>query len=215
MRWRKGFSISKAANTNDLRSCLRGATAAAHDQLDRTMREVSGWSSEAEYRQFLSLQYAARAPIEGWLSEEAPDDLKPPPQCPLIARDLMALDAPVPKIPARVSASFSAPPADRAGIMGVAWVVAGSALGNRSILKELDHAGQSQWPSSFLGDPHMLSFWSRLKRQMREPASDADVETATQGAFTAFNHFTAHARETGVRASDLRTHERSCPMSVP
>lgn len=75
-----------------LRQSLRSATAHAHDQLDGTMRSVAGWSTLDDYARFLSLQHAARLPIEAWLARHAPCDLQPPRQAPLIAQDLAQMD---------------------------------------------------------------------------------------------------------------------------
>ncbi|MEL6487227.1 MAG: hypothetical protein AAFQ13_08795, partial [Pseudomonadota bacterium] len=70
----------------NLRDTLRGATACAHNKLDAAMRAGAGWSDRGAYTRFLSLQYAARQPVEMWLLANAPCDLRPPPQAPLIAQ---------------------------------------------------------------------------------------------------------------------------------
>ena len=85
-----------AKPTDNLRHTLRGATASAHDLLDGTMRAAAGWASRDDYVRFLSLQYAARLPVEAWLADNAPADLNPPAQASLIAQDLAELGEPVP-----------------------------------------------------------------------------------------------------------------------
>ena len=82
--------------STSLRQSLRQATEQAHDQLDSTMRAVSGWSSIADYSRFLSLQHAARTPVEALRAAHAPDHQRPPPQTPLIASDLDRLGEPLP-----------------------------------------------------------------------------------------------------------------------
>lgn len=173
-----------------LRTNLRQATSGAHDRLDSAMRHVSGWSTAEEYSRFLALQYAARLPVERWIAANAPIDLRAPAQSHLIARDLAALDAPVP--PVRAAFTCSTGPFREASALGAAWVLAGSSLGNRSILKEMGRSGHSDWPSAFLADPGMLAFWKHLRPRIDEPASADVLSAATASATAVFDHFIAH-----------------------
>lgn len=187
----------------DLREHLRAATMAAHDLLDHTMQAASGWHSLGDYARFLTLQHAARAPVEAWLDAHAPADLRPPAQTPLIARDLAALGLALPA-PANTFAAASANAesgsADHGAAgaaLGAAWVLAGSALGNKAILKEMQRAARGHgggWPSAFLGDRAMLTFWQGLRARLEQPASVADASTAATAASAVFAHFIAHAR---------------------
>ncbi|MEM1196162.1 MAG: biliverdin-producing heme oxygenase [Pseudomonadota bacterium] len=191
-----------AAPTDNLRHTLRGATASAHDLLDGTMRAASGWSNREDYARFLSLQFAARVPVEGWLARNAPDELNPPPQAPLIAQDLADLGSPVPAQEALFEFSTGADPAQstakRAEALGAAWVLAGSSLGNRAILAEVKRtakqAQQSDWPSRFLGDTGMLAFWKKLRNELEDRADMEEVELATRAATAVFDHFIKHAQ---------------------
>ncbi|QUL36834.1 biliverdin-producing heme oxygenase [Erythrobacter sp. JK5] len=192
-------TIGIPASTDNLRAHLRAETAGAHDILDRSMRSLGGWTSRTDYAAFLALQYAGRAPVEAWLSDHAPSRLQPPPQCSLIVRDLAALGAPQP-----AAGLPFAPAAQRhseAGAIGAAWVLAGSALGNRTILKELDRSGRLKgsagWPHGFLGDQTMLAFWQGLRRDLERPASPSDVESASSAAKAVFDHFIRCAQPVG------------------
>lgn len=178
------------AQTENLRFHLRGATADAHDLLDRAMRAASGWTSLDDYARFLSLQYAARQPVERWLENNAPRHLTPPPQCHLIARDLAALDRSLPVTKGAFTAASGPGEA-----LGIAWVLAGSALGNRSILKEVrrtaDTLGIDKWPDAFLADPAMLAFWNDLRRVIERPAPLEEMTAASAAAAGVFDHFLA------------------------
>lgn len=191
-------------HADDLRLHLRAATMAAHDLLDDTMQAASGWQSLADYARFLSLQHAARAPVEAWLDAHAPAALRPPVQTPLIARDLAMLgqDLPPP------AASFAMDMDGEGEALGAAWVLAGSALGNKAILKQMRRASASEgceWPAAFLGDEAMLAFWQDLRPRLQQPASAAAASAAASAASAVFAHFIAHAgqarhAETGAAA---------------
>ncbi len=171
-----------------LRTHLRGATMAAHDLLDHAMQAASGWQTRADYARFLSLQHAARAPLEIWLAAHAPADLAPPAQTGLIARDLAALGMALPPpAPAYHAAGGTG------AALGTAWVLAGSALGNRSIAKAVTRIGRGRWPVAFLGDTAMMSFWQSLRTRIERPAAVAEAEGATRAAEAVFAHFLAVA----------------------
>lgn len=172
-----------------LRTHLRVATMAAHDLLDHAMQAASGWQTRADYARFLALQHAARAPLEDWLAAYAPADLCPPPQTPLLARDLAALGLGLPA-PAPVL-TLSTPDAGTA--LGTAWVLAGSALGNRAIAKQVARIGGGEWPVAFLGDDAMMAFWQGLRLRIEHPAAPGEAEGATRAAEVVFAHFLAVA----------------------
>lgn len=180
----------KAASA-DLRSHLRAATMAAHDLLDHAMQAASGWQARSDYGRFLALQYAARAPLEAWLDDHAPHDLSPPAQTPLLARDLTALGMALPAAcppfdPGQTRATLPAGAA-----LGTAWVLAGSALGNRGIARQVARIGGGQWPDAFLEDGAMMAFWQGLRARIERPAAAAEAEGATRAAEAVFAHFLA------------------------
>lgn len=192
-------SIGIAAPCDNLRDSLRGATAHAHDLLDHAMRAASGWETREDYAGFLTLQYSARLPVEAWLARHAPPTLRPPPQCPLIARDLAMLGERLPDAATRFAPhlAVSAAPGN-AFALGIAWVLAGSALGNRGILKQVERigaaaAGAHGWPRAFLADEAMLQFWTGLRRRIERPADHVEAEAASRAASCVFDHFLAAA----------------------
>ena len=194
------------APTQNLRAHLRAATSAAHDLLDHSMRAAAGWTSRGDYIRFLNLQYAARIPVERWLSNYAPAKHVPPAQTPLIAQDLRQLgSAPLSQHDA---ADFTLHANSEGAALGVAWVLAGSALGNRSILKEVrrmspdvNAASPTAWPTAFLSDPAMLAFWGELRRRIENPADIAEMDASTEAATAVFEHFLAHTHTETVSSS--------------
>jgi heme oxygenase len=162
---------------------------AAHELLDHAMRAASGWQARTDYARFLSLQHAARAPIEAWLAAHAPADLVPPLQTPLLARDLAALGVPLPPPSPLAAQIFHL----KHGALGAAWVLAGSALGNKAIAKQVARIGGGTWPVAFLGDDAMMAFWQGLRARIERPAKPAEAEAATHAAEAVFAHFLAVA----------------------
>lgn len=177
--------MEKAASLESLRSHLRAATMAAHELLDHAMQAASGWQTRADYAHFLALQHAARAPLEAWLAAHAPDDLVPPLQTPLLARDLTQLGVIIPP-PAPL---FTMGRAGTGQALGAAWVLAGSALGNKAIAKQVVRIGGGAWPTAFLGDEAMMAFWQGLRARIERPATMAVAEGATRAAEAVFAHF--------------------------
>jgi heme oxygenase len=191
----------QAGPGESLRVHLRAATMAAHDLLDQAMQAASGWQTRGDYARFLALQHAARVPLEQWLADHAPAGCDPPPrQTPLLARDLAALDMGLPPAcpafdPLQTPAS---PPLTGAfhvkhGWVGAAWVLAGSALGNRAIAKQVARIGGGAWPVAFLGDAGMMDFWQGLRSRIERPADPDEAEGATRAAEAVFAHFLAVA----------------------
>jgi heme oxygenase (biliverdin-IX-beta and delta-forming) len=178
-----------AATDDSLRTHLRAATMAAHDLLDHAMQAASGWQTRSDYARFLALQYAARVPLEDWLARHAPSDLSPPSQTPLLARDLAALGLDVPKPAPGLTPDMPAP----GEALGTAWVLAGSALGNRAIAKQVARIGGGEWPTAFLGDDTMMAFWQGLRARIERPAEPDEAEGATRAAEAVFAHFLAVA----------------------
>ncbi|MCL9999129.1 MAG: biliverdin-producing heme oxygenase [Erythrobacter sp.] len=179
-----------------LRTHLRAATMAAHDLLDHAMQAANGWQTRADYARFLSLQHAARAPLESWLAAHAPADLVPPPQTGLIAQDLARLGLPSPAPAPLFTIGRPGPGA----ALGIAWVLAGSALGNKAIVKQVVRIGGGGWPVAFLGDDGAMAFWQGLRARIERPAAPAEAEGATRAAEAVFAHFLGVAE--GGQAED-------------
>ncbi len=172
-----------------LRTTLRAATMTAHDLLDHAMQAASGWQTRADYARFLALQYAARLPLEAWLAAHASPDLAPPVQTPLIARDLARLDTAVPA----AAPLFTIGRAAAGHALGAAWVLAGSALGNKAIARQVSRIGGGAWPQAFLGDAGMMHFWQSLRARIERPAAPAEAAGAARAAEAVFAHFLAAA----------------------
>jgi heme oxygenase len=178
-------TIAAAEPGESLRTHLRAATMAAHDLLDHAMQAASGWQTRDDYARFLSLQHAARAPLESWLAAHAPAGLAPPPQTGLIARDLAELGTPLPAPAPLFCIGRPGPGA----ALGIAWVLAGSALGNKAIAKQVARIGGGAWPTAFLGDDGAMAFWQSLRTRIDRPAAASEAEGATRAAEAVFAHF--------------------------
>lgn len=170
-----------------LRQCLRKTTAPLHDRLDAAMRPPADWLVRAQYGQFLSAQYQARLAVEQWLSVSAPEDLKPPEQTPLLARDLAELGETLPAASFAFALENEGPPS----VIGAAWVLAGSSLGNRAMLRDMQRAlpDDAHWPAAFLSGDAMTRFWQALRARIETPASPQEVEIAVHAAAHVFEHF--------------------------
>lgn len=178
-----------------LRDHLRSATMAAHDLLDHAMQAASGWQTRSDYARFLALQHAARAPLETWLADHAPADLTPPVQTPLLAADLAALGMGLPPACApfdpRQTALDPSGTTPTGAALGTAWVLAGSALGNRAIARQVARIGGGAWPATFLEDAAMMAFWQALRARIDQPAAPDEAAGAAHAAEAVFAHFLA------------------------
>jgi len=123
------------------------------------------------------------------LAAHAPPGLAPPRQTGLIAEDLARL-AITPPPPAPL---FTLGRAGPGHALGTAWVLAGSALGNRAIAKQVRRIGGGAWPAAFLDDEAMMAFWQALRAQIERPAAPAEAAGATRAAEAVFAHFLAVA----------------------
>lgn len=166
------------------------------------MRAASGWASQGDYLKFLTLQHSARRPVEAWLAKHCDASSRPPAQCDLIAHDLAEMGYPVPSDAAafdpgtpEVSDSFA---------LGAAWVLAGSSLGNRAILKEMERVASAEgarvWPHAFLSDEAMLTYWKDLRGRIERPADIDEVAAASHAATAVFDHFLAATAGEGHHA---------------
>ena len=176
-RARKQGRKAKRGGPLYLRTTLKDATRGLHDALDLRMGPLS---MERDLRDFLTLQYRARLPLEAWL--EAAMDAPPPAQTPLLVEAMHASNTPVPRC------DFERWDGDRRECLGIAWLLAGSSLGNRSILAHRRKAGLSGG-EAFLGNAGMVAYWNTLRAELE---CDHDAETtrhAVTGAKRGFAHF--------------------------
>ncbi|MBU2341071.1 MAG: biliverdin-producing heme oxygenase [Alphaproteobacteria bacterium] len=165
-----------------LRRVLKRETRDSHDRLDAAMGDWPVGSVEG-YALFLQTQYRSREPIERWIAQALPADEAPPAQAPLIARDLAELGVALPE-----TGDFALP--EGADPIGLVWALAGSSLGNRSMLRQRQKTG-AVGPERFLSDTAMTEFFTRLRARIERPASDALAGPAVAGAKAVFAAFIA------------------------
>ena len=169
-----------------IREILKHGTAAEHDMLDARLGSLV-LADRDGYAQFLDIQYRARRGVERWLEARALDN-PPPPQSDLVARDLASLDRAIPvETPDFVAA-------DDGDTLGVCWVLAGSALGNRAILARLAKA-QANVPTAFLADPHMGQYWRSMLPALARPCDICEHDSVLRAARATFEHFNTVASE--------------------
>lgn len=144
---------------------------------------MTGWRDSASYGHFLQVQRAARLSLEIWAERACPSDICPPRQSHLIEGDLVALGMP----PSGRVEPFAIP--EGANPIGFAWAMAGSSLGNRAILRDIERHGDGAMPTAFLADPGMIAFWKSLQPALEQPATDLEAAAAARAAASVFDHF--------------------------
>ena len=193
--WSENSVNEATGRVEKLRNELRVATAEAHDRLDRA---VGRWplGSQADYTAFLSAQYVARRAAEKAFERQNPTALPAPPcQSVLLAADLSDLSSAAP--PAGESVVF----ADSFEALGGAWVVAGSSLGNRSMLTARRKAA-SPGPDRFLSDQTMALYFGDVLKVMERDHPAGATQAAIRGALACFDVFeTAFAFKAVERAA--------------
>ena len=135
------------------------------------------------YGRFLTIQYQARCGIDAWFAAQPETAFAPPPPVTdLLARDLHDLGCnPHPPAP-----DFAAPA--ECDPRAVAWVVAGSSLGNRTILSDVCGYGL---PTSFLEHQGLFAYWRDLLPHLSAAAPAPTSSIASAQAV--FAHFLAIA----------------------
>ena len=167
---------------SSLRAILRRETAKVHDVLDTAMAG-SAVADDASYGRFLAFQFSSRQPVEAWMERAMkPADI-PPPQAPLIARDLAALGCDLPRC-----GTFDMP--QGADPLGAVWALAGSSLGNRAMLVRRRKAGLGA-PNAFLSDGAMPAFFTALKPRLEIAVDTETAMKAVAGARAVFDAFLA------------------------
>ncbi|MFC4293505.1 biliverdin-producing heme oxygenase [Novosphingobium tardum] len=176
-----------AAAMPTIRNLLRDETRYAHEALDRSLAGFE-LADPHSYAAFLRFHARARTGVERWLDAVAPEGSAPPSQVALIASDLGALDAgTLPSGP-----DFAPSPA--ADWLGVAYVVAGSHLGNRFLLAGAENAIPAG-ARRFLGGETMNPYWKALQQPLGAKATAVDARGIVAGALAAFAHFAKCAPE--------------------
>jgi heme oxygenase len=163
-----------------IREILKEGTAAEHDMLDARLGSLV-LADRDGYAQFLDIQYRARRGVERWLEARALGD-PPPPQSDLVARDLASLGQAIPEETPDFTAAVDE------DTLGVCWVLAGSALGNRAILMRLAKA-QADVPTAFLADPRMGQYWRSMLPALTRPCDSCEHDSVLRAARATFTHF--------------------------
>lgn len=165
-----------------LRDVLRAATGADHMLLDQSMAGLR-LAEPADLVRFLGIHLAARAGIESWLEDNALPGWIPPVLTAPIANDLMALGG--------LPAAFPAPrfePGATADWLGVAYVIAGSHLGNRLLLAQAGTALPAH-ARRFLAGGEMQDYWQRLRSLLTGMPGPDGGAGSVSGARSTFGHF--------------------------
>jgi len=179
----------KPADDNTLRSVLRRATEGLHSRLDTAMPDEN-LSDPVAYGRFLSVQHAARLPVEKWAARHCPPAIRPPELTPLLERDLGALGWPLPEWRGPFVLPAGADP------VGLAWVIAGSALGGKALLKRVrEDEGAQALPTAFLADERALEFWHDLRPALERQVDPHCASAAVRAAEATFGHFLRIAEE--------------------
>lgn len=165
------------------RFALRDGTAAAHRALEDL---VGPLDSEAGYRRYVNGLYAGRAPVEAalaaadWPAEFG--DWRPVMLAPLLRQDAADLgDAAPPPTDAYVIADGAS------GLLGVLYVLEGSALGAQLLVKQARAMGLSE----AFGARHLsvqagtMTSWTRFLSVL-DAADGFDEERAVASANTVF-----------------------------
>ena len=165
-----------------MRKELREATDAAHRRLDAAAGALP-LTCDHDYAIFLKAQYSARAAMERAFALTPPAGIEAPPaQTPLLARDIASLGQVLP-------VSNEAPIFDNPfEALGAAWVIAGSSLGNRTLLARRRKEGLAG-KDAFLSDPSMPEYFKSLLAVIEVVDPETSLEPATRGALKCFALF--------------------------
>ncbi len=186
---------------HSLRKSLREGTAVSHDNLDAMLGSLD-LTNPVEYARFLRVQLAARRPIEAWLARQAIAGIAAPPaQAKLIERDLMIIGASAGS-PSDRTMRFTPSAASDNAMLGILWVLAGSALGNRMMLRRLQRAmPMSQQPHYFLSDKSMSQYWNTLRPLLEHPADAQQSTEAIAAAQSVFDRFLSIAQNELIKVA--------------
>ncbi len=163
------------AENEMLRLGLRRCTHVLHDRLDSAIAG-DALAGSAEDAAFLQVQDTARRPIGGWTIGGLQSGLRPPAVRHLVVQDLAGLGETLPPIE-----SFRL--ADDADPIGVAWVIGGSALGNRATLARIRDARPAP-DVRFLADRNLAQVFASPLPELAEAAAPDRLSRAVRAAET-------------------------------
>lgn len=166
------------------RNQLKQATAAAHQSLDDL---IGVFDSEQAYRRYLVGMARFRLPIDGWLGTQAMpvelEDWRPGIYDREMRQDLADLDLDIPE----PMHPFAPPPGN--GLLGLLYVLEGSALGARLLAKRAEKLGYTDCFAArhLFSQARNLSNWPAFSSRM-ERVCVYDQQAAAAWANTAFDY---------------------------
>ncbi|UPK25547.1 biliverdin-producing heme oxygenase [Bradyrhizobium sp. 195] len=169
-----------------LRERLRDATSDAHRELDSQLSafDLTGFSG---YRCFLHASAGALLPLEAALVDAGVEELFP--DWPERSRSA-AIATDLERLGASAAATVSVPPLTRSGVLGTMYVLEGSRLGAKFLLKMIADAtdprigGATSYLRHGTGKRLWQSFLSKLEDE--EECDEVEVITSARVAFAAF-----------------------------
>ena len=166
------------ARAETLRHHLKLHTRDLHDRLDRSLAPLA-LGDDAEYADFLKIQFSVRCAIEDWAAGNLPDGLQIPSALANLSSDLADLGVPLP-----ACAKLLMP--ERIDPLGVVWAVGGSSLGNRAMVTRRRRAGLMK-ANRFLTDPAQAKYFSRVIPSLNREVTAAEARPAIKAAKAVFN----------------------------
>jgi heme oxygenase len=192
-----GSSVGRAAHPRPaLRQRLRDATADAHAALDDHFRRLD-LRRRADYGHMLRASAAALLPLEAVLAESGVRRVLA--DWPLRARR-DAILADIGRIGGQVHSLPSPGPLSRYGVLGTLYVLEGSRLGAKVLLRTVESspdpvvAGATTYLSHGAGRRFWPSFLAVLGREVPRPAEEAEAIAAARQAFDLFARAAARDR---------------------
>ncbi|KYG21516.1 heme oxygenase [Bradyrhizobium sp. AT1] len=169
-----------------LRQRLRDATSDAHRELDAQLSAFD-LSGLAGYRRFLGASAGALLPLEAALADAGVDRIFP--DWPERSRSA-AIAADLGRLGATASPAVSVPPLTHSGMLGTMYVLEGSRLGAKFLLKTVADANDPRIREACTYLRHgagrrlWQSFLSKLESE--EDCNEVEVIAAARVAFAAF-----------------------------
>ncbi|WP_445678595.1 biliverdin-producing heme oxygenase [Radicibacter daui] len=179
---------ASAVPSASVRFALKEATADAHRRLDALSARFN-LSDDAGYRDFLMASAAALLPLEAALERggvaQLLEDWPSRTRASAICADLQGLEGDIP------DARSVTLPASPAALFGVLYVLEGSRLGARFVLKQLEPAGERVRQNvRYLTHGREQDLWRSFAARLESEATIAgDLATTIAAAHTAFGVF--------------------------
>jgi heme oxygenase len=177
------------------RSGLKQATSEAHQALDEM---IGGFVTSEDYARYLEGMARFRLPVEAWLATQTLPDGFDDWQPGLYAEELIADLGVFELDPPEDAPAFEPPPGD--GLIGLLYVLEGSALGARLLAKRAEAIGftETNGARHLFAQARNFSNWRAFSGRM-ENVCGYDERAAAAWADTAFD-YARNAFESGLNA---------------